>query len=409
MKRARKVALISVYDYPKNDYSAYWNIDKPEGDDVLGWRWGAHLSSYAPLAWEFKGKRTEARPGVPVPSVTPENPADVAAYRELAERMYADANKAAAAGELYSVLAPDVPVQQDAYLKLDAAGQANVRYLQDLRRAQVSVVQEMHPKAIHEIDHAVGVAKTRDKADTAAQTWVLERIGKHRRASPLRVLSDEDVQILVAEFDAARAKKDFAVVDRIRGVLKSQGVALKEPEKIGAAGATSWKRKPGGKEAGYALALGPGGMIVDAIAELILWLLRPLLALAYNSTVRNEMVQRVQVNIDLGAGAGLFDIYDSTRPASCGTATTLLAQLTFGDPSAPSSAAGVLTMNAITADASANAAGTATWFRNKDSTGTCVVDGNVGTSGSDLNLNSTSISAGQQVSVTSYTITEGNP
>jgi len=267
----------------------------------------------------------------------------------------------------------------------------------------------MHPKAVHEIDHAVGVAKTKDEADTAAQTWVLDRIGKHRRAAPLRVLSDEDVKILVAEFDAARAKKDFAVVDRIRGVLKSQGVALKEPEKIGAAGATSWKRKPGGKEAGYALALGPGGMIVDAIAELLLWLLRPLLALAYSTTVRNEMVQRVQVNIDLGAGAGLFRIYDATRPATCGTATTLLAELTFSDPCAPSASGGVLTMNAITVDASANATGTGTWFRNVDSTGTCVADGNVGTAGSDLNLNSTSFSVGQQVSVTSDVITEGNP
>jgi hypothetical protein len=65
-------------------------------------------------------------------------------------------------------------------------------------------------------------------------------------------------------------------------------------------------------------------------------------------------------------------------------------------------------MSAITADASANATGTATWFRCVDSTGTCCVDGNVGTSGSDLNLNSTSINSGVQVSVTSFTITAGN-
>jgi hypothetical protein len=43
-----------------------------------------------------------------------------------------------------------------------------------------------------------------------------------------------------------------------------------------------------------------------------------------------------------------------------------------------------------------------------DSTGTCCIDGNVGTSGSDLNLNSTSITSGQNVAVTSFTITEGN-
>jgi hypothetical protein len=71
---------------------------------------------------------------------------------------------------------------------------------------------------------------------------------------------------------------------------------------------------------------------------------------------------------------------------------------------------GVLTANAITQDASANATGTATWFRIVQSDGsTFVLDGNVGTSGSDLNLTTTSIVATQPVSVTSFVITEGNP
>jgi len=165
-----------------------------------------------------------------------------------------------------------------------------------------------------------------------------------------------------------------------------------------------YARKEAGKVRAYAIPLP-----VDLLGELILWLLRPLLALAFSTTVRNERLQRIQVNIDLGAGAGLFRIYDGSRPATCGTATTLLAELTFSDPCAPSASGGALTFSAITADASANATGTATWFRNVDSTGTCCVDGNVGTSGSDLNLNSTSISTGQNVAVTSYVITEGNP
>jgi hypothetical protein len=69
----------------------------------------------------------------------------------------------------------------------------------------------------------------------------------------------------------------------------------------------------------------------------------------------------------------------------------------------------VLTFSAITADSSANATGTATWWRAVDSTGAAVVDGNCGTSGSDMNLNSTSITIGVQVSATgSNTITAGN-
>lgn len=132
------------------------------------------------------------------------------------------------------------------------------------------------------------------------------------------------------------------------------------------------------------------------------------MALAFATTLRNAMLDDITAAFDAGAGAGLFRIYDGTRPATGGTATNLLAELTMSDPSAAAAASGVWTASAITSDSSANATGTATWFRGVDSTGTFVVDGNVGTSGSDLNLNSTSITAGQQVSVTSWTITAGN-
>jgi hypothetical protein len=77
---------------------------------------------------------------------------------------------------------------------------------------------------------------------------------------------------------------------------------------------------------------------------------------------------------------------------------------------APGASGGVLTLNSITQESSADATGTATWFRIVKSDGTTfVLDGNVGTSGSDLNLTTTSIVATQPVSVTSFTITEGNP
>lgn len=162
------------------------------------------------------------------------------------------------------------------------------------------------------------------------------------------------------------------------------------------------------RDAGFALALGPLGMLAGIIVSLGERLGQILMAIAYSTVIRNERQQRVQVNIDLGAGAGLFRFYDGTRPATCGTATTLLAELTFTDPCAPSASGGVLTFSAITADSSANATGTATWYRNVDSTGTCCVDGNVGTAGSDCNLNSTSINTGVQVAVSSYTLTDGN-
>lgn len=130
------------------------------------------------------------------------------------------------------------------------------------------------------------------------------------------------------------------------------------------------------------------------------------MAIAYNATLRNNMLD--QITSRAGASA-LLRIYDGTRPATGGTATTLLAELTCNATFAPSASGGVLTLNAITSDTSANATGTATWFRIVQSDGTThVLDGNVGTSGSDLNLNSVSIVSGAQVSVSSFTITEGN-
>jgi hypothetical protein len=133
------------------------------------------------------------------------------------------------------------------------------------------------------------------------------------------------------------------------------------------------------------------------------------MALAYSDAINNARLDEIRDAIDGGTGAALLRIYNGTRPSKGGTATTLLAELTMFDPSAPNATGGVLTMNAITADSSANNTGTATWFRVVQSDGsTFVLDGDVSTSGSDLNLNSVSIQSGQTVEVTSWTITAGN-
>jgi hypothetical protein len=130
------------------------------------------------------------------------------------------------------------------------------------------------------------------------------------------------------------------------------------------------------------------------------------MALGLNATLRNNMLDEVTTRA--GASA-LLRIYDGSRPATGGAATTLLAELTCNATFAAAAAAGVLTLNAITADASANATGTATWFRIVQSDGsTHVLDGDVGTAGSDMNLNSTSITSGGSVSITSFTITAPN-
>ena len=130
------------------------------------------------------------------------------------------------------------------------------------------------------------------------------------------------------------------------------------------------------------------------------------MALGYNVTLRNNKLDEIT---SLAGTSALLRIYDGTQPATGGTATTLLAELTCNATAfAAAASGGVLTLNAITDDSSANATGTATWFRIVSSGATHIMDGTVSTSGADLNLNSTSITSGGTVSVTSFTITDNN-
>lgn len=331
-KIARKVSLLNIADYPRDQYSVYWTI-VVTGDESEGFMWRARLEAYDVIAWEWRGATTTDRPDVPWPVYPAELP-------------YKDAD----------------------YKRADEAGRAKIRTEVEARRQECSRIYEAHPKPLYFVDEVIGQFVTEDEAravlpagfeqlsenimrdacDYAAQSWVLEQMPKYR--------------------------------------------------------------KPVNPQAGFALTIGPLGMLLGAAAELARRILAPLLmAVSYSTTIRTNRITQVLNAIDGGAGAGLWRIYDGTRPATCGTATTLLAEITLQDPSG-SVASQVLTFDNTPGmtDASANATGTATWGRIVDSTGTCCVDHNVGTSGSDLNLNSTSISVGQEVTVSSATITAGN-
>lgn len=131
------------------------------------------------------------------------------------------------------------------------------------------------------------------------------------------------------------------------------------------------------------------------------------MALSYSTTLRNAQLD--QITTAVGA-SGKLRIYSGTRPANVAAAITgtLLVELTLNATFAPASSAGVLTLNSITS-ATAVASGTASHFRIWQSNGTtAVMDGDVSTSASDLNLNSTAITSGGSVAVTSFTDTAGN-
>lgn len=106
---------------------------------------------------------------------------------------------------------------------------------------------------------------------------------------------------------------------------------------------------------------------------------------------------------------GRLKIYDGSQPTDPDTALgaqVLLANLALSADAFADAASGVSTANAITDDSSADATGTATWFSLTTSGGTRIIDGSVGTSGANLNLNTTSIVAGAAVGVSSLTLTQ---
>lgn len=112
---------------------------------------------------------------------------------------------------------------------------------------------------------------------------------------------------------------------------------------------------------------------------------------------RNAMCDALVDKVDDGAGAGTLNIYDS--------GDVLLASLVMTDPAFGAAATGVATAAAIADDASADASGTADYFTLEDSDSNEILRGSVGTSGEDLNLNTTTIAAGGVVSVSSLTVT----
>jgi hypothetical protein len=127
------------------------------------------------------------------------------------------------------------------------------------------------------------------------------------------------------------------------------------------------------------------------------------------TAARNAAADAVVDLVDVG-GAGSLRIYSGTAPADANAAlsgNTLLANLPMSATAFGSASSGVATAAAITSDSSADATGTATFFRVLAGNGTTVImQGEVGTSGADLNLNSVAISSGAAVSVSSFTYTQ---
>jgi hypothetical protein len=139
--------------------------------------------------------------------------------------------------------------------------------------------------------------------------------------------------------------------------------------------------------------------------------------MANNFRISNAAAKRLADSFDdeinVGSTAAEIDIREGAQPTDPDTAPsgTLLATLVMSDPAfggaTDAGPGGLITAGAISDDVSADDTGTAGYFRMR-ATGIGaddVADGECGTSGADLNFNTTSITAGSTVSITSFTVT----
>lgn len=133
--------------------------------------------------------------------------------------------------------------------------------------------------------------------------------------------------------------------------------------------------------------------------------------LQYSTGLRNARLDQIETTVGLSP---ILQIRSGAQPANCAAADsgTLLAEMVLPSDWMAAASGGTKGLLGTWQDASANAGGTAGHWRLKDSTGaTTHLQGNITATGGggDMTLDSTSITATQQVNVTSFTITAGNP
>ena len=128
------------------------------------------------------------------------------------------------------------------------------------------------------------------------------------------------------------------------------------------------------------------------------------------TSTRNARLDAIET--DAGVSA-IMKIRTGAQPADCGTADsgTVLATLALPSDWMAAAAAGSKAKSGTWQDASADAAGTAAHFRVYKTDGvTCIIQGSVTATGGggDLTLDNVSIAVAQVVTITSFTLTDGN-
>lgn len=124
------------------------------------------------------------------------------------------------------------------------------------------------------------------------------------------------------------------------------------------------------------------------------------MSVTYSAAAKTARMEGVKSTIDAGSGPGVLEI------GTVGMAA-VLASFTLNDPSGVV-AGSVLTLSGFPKIAVASGSGTAAAARLKDSAGNGVITGlTVGTSGTDVVVDTDTVNAGQVVTITSAVLTHG--
>jgi hypothetical protein len=137
------------------------------------------------------------------------------------------------------------------------------------------------------------------------------------------------------------------------------------------------------------------------------------MAIQFNAATRNARLDTIESTNGTSCS---MEIRTGAQPATCATASSGSILATINLPSdwlAAASAGSKAIAGGPWTDSSADGTGTAAHFRvynsqaTKDGT-TCFIQGTVGTSATDMIVDSVSFTAGQQFQVTAFTLTDGN-
>ena len=116
------------------------------------------------------------------------------------------------------------------------------------------------------------------------------------------------------------------------------------------------------------------------------------------------MAITLQTNARNAACDAIAALHDGGTLEFQTSADAEVATVTFGATAFGAAATGVATANAITADSDATG-GTTTKFVTKTSAAAEILGGSVGTTGTDIVIDNTTVAAGVTVDLTAFTIT----